>query len=181
MISMTKFFLSKFLPSCLWILLVAGILLLPGLTHANDQKKEDIKKLLVVSGIQDQLGYMRTKLLDSFSQIVSGNYAKAPDAFWDEFDNLVGPKEMDELIEDVVVVYEKHMTHEAVKNLIAMFENPTWKEWKTKIPIISREAGMVGNHWTQKISQSDSFNSKLKFLIEKHELKKLNSLPDKKP
>ena len=178
---MTKFIFSKYLRSSLCILLVTGVLLFLGPIYANDQKKEDIKKLLVVSGIQDQLGYMRTKLLDSFGRIVSGNYPKVPDAFWDEFENLVGQKEMDQLIEDVVVVYEKHMTHEVVKNLIAMFENPTWEEWKTKIPIISREAGIAGNYWTQKISKSDSFNDNLKSLIEKHELGKLNPPPDKKP
>ena len=94
--------------------------------------------------------------------------------FWTEFNKLIGKKEMDELIARVIPVYEKHMSHETVKKLIIMFETPFWEEWKKKMPLISREAGVVGSLWGKEISQSPAFNKKLEGLIKKYELEKIN-------
>ncbi|MBT6296985.1 MAG: hypothetical protein HOJ14_10545 [Nitrospina sp.] len=55
-----------------------------------------------------------------------------------------------------------------------MFETPFWNDWKKKMPIISREAGLIGSEWGREHTQSEEFNAKLDDLIEKYELKKLN-------
>jgi hypothetical protein len=81
---------------------------------------------------------------------------------------------MDDLTARVIPVYDKHMSHETVKKLIAMFETPFWNEWKEKMPLISREAGLIGSEWGREYTQSATFNMRLDGLIEKYELKKLN-------
>ena len=43
---------------------------------------------------------------------------------------------------------------------------------KKKMPIISREAGLIGSEWGREHTQSEEFNAKLDDLIEKYELKK---------
>ena len=111
---------------------------------SETEKERDIKKLLEVSGILRQLSYMEDTLMNSVSMMISGSFPKVPDEFWDEFNQLIGKKEMNELINRVIPVYEKHMSHETVKKLIIMFETPFWEEWKKKMPLISREAGVVG-------------------------------------
>ena len=99
---------------------------------------------------------------------------QAPDAFWDEYHQLIGQKDMDTLIERVIPVYDKHMSHETIRRLIEMFETPFWQEWKQKMPAISREAGIVGSEWGAEMIQSDAFNAKLDALIQKHHLEGLN-------
>ena len=143
--------------------------------EASAEKTADIKKLLEVSGIRDQMGYMKDSLLNSVGGMVAGAYPKVPDAFWDDFNNLIDQKDIDHLMQQVVPVYDKHMSHEAVKKLIVMFETPFWEEWKKKMPLISREAGIIGSEWGQKIVQADSFNQRVDALVKKHELEKLNS------
>lgn len=138
-------------------------------------KEKDIKKLLEVSGILRQLSYMEDTLMNSVSMMISSSFPKVPDEFWTEFNQLVGKKEMDELITRVIPVYDKHMSHETVKKLIQMFETPFWEEWKKKMPLISREAGVVGSQWGKEITQSAAFNKKLDGLIKKYELEKLNN------
>ena len=149
------------------------------LTTANPvfsetSKEKDIRRLLQVSGILDQLTYMQETLLNNISMMVTGSFPKVPDAFWEEFNKLVGKKEMDDLIGRVIPVYDKHMPHKTVKQLITMFETPFWNDWKKKMPIISREAGLIGSEWGREHTQSEEFNEKLDDLIEKYELKKLN-------
>ena len=99
---------------------------------SETEKERDIKKLLEVSGILRQLSYMEDTLMNSVSMMISGSFPKVPDEFWDEFNQLIGKKEMNELINRVIPVYEKHMSHETVKKLIIMFETPFWEEWKKK-------------------------------------------------
>jgi uncharacterized protein len=140
-------------------------------------KKNDIRRLLQVSGILDQLTYMHETLLNNISMMVEGSFPKVPDAFWEEFNKLVGKKEMDNLIDQVIPVYDQHMSHETIKKLITMFETPFWNDWKEKMPIISREAGLIGSEWGREFTQSKVFNARLDGLIEKYELKKLNSPP----
>lgn len=156
----------------LMLFLFQAVLSVP--VFAEPEKKEDIRKLLKVSGIIDQLGYMQDTLLNSVSMMVTGTFPKVPEAFWGEFNQLMGQKEMADLVERVIPVYEKHMSHETVKKLITMFETPFWNEWKEKMPQISREAGMIGSEWGREYTQSKTFNEKLESLIEKYELKKIN-------
>jgi hypothetical protein len=143
-------------------------------SFSETEKEKDIKNLLEVSGILSQLTYMEDTLMNSMSMMISGSFPKVPDEFWKEFNQLIGEKEMGELVSRVIPVYDKHMSHETVINLIEMFETPFWGEWKKKMPEISREAGMVGSQWGKEISQSPAFNKNMEELIKKHELVKLN-------
>ena len=143
--------------------------------QASPEKLADIKKLLIVSGIHEQMNYMTQNIIDSYGKAVSMTYPKIPDPFWDEFNGLVEPQQIDDLIDRVVLVYDKHMSHDVVKELINMFDTKFWREWKEKMPLISREAGMVGSQWGQEITRTEAFGGKIDAMIEKYELKKLNA------
>ena len=148
--------------------------------YSETEKVRDIKRLLEVSGILDRLSYMQESLLNNVSMMVIAPFPKVPDAFWGEFNQLIGKKEMDNLIDRVIPVYDKHMSHETIKKLITMFKTPFWDEWKEKMPQISREAGVIGSEWGREHTQSEAFNKKLQGLIKKYELEKLNPTPDEK-
>ena len=148
--------------------------------YSETEKVRDIKRLLEVSGILDRLSYMQESLLNNVSMMVTAPFPKVPDAFWGEFNQLIGKKEMDDLIDRVIPVYDKHMSHETVKKLITMFKTPVWDEWKEKMPQISREAGVIGSEWGREHTQSEAFNKKLQGLSKKYELEKLNPTPAEK-
>ena len=133
--------------------------------YSETEKVRDIKRLLEVSCILDRLSYMQESLLNNVSMMVTAPFPKVPDAFWGEFSQLIGKKEMDDLIDRVLPVYDKHMSHETVKKLITMFETPFWNEWKEKMPQSSREAGLIGSEWGREYTQSEAFNKKLQDLI----------------
>ncbi|VAX30888.1 hypothetical protein MNBD_NITROSPINAE05-1047 [hydrothermal vent metagenome] len=164
-------------------LLTAVLLLVLSLGTAqakpNPEKIANIKKLLLVSGIQEQLSYMKDGVMNSYSQMIGSAYPKVPDAFWTEFNALIGEKDMQALRDKVVPVYDKHMSNDVIKNLIAMFETPFWIEWRKKMPLISREAGVAGQKWIHELTQADAFKQKIDRLVEKHELEKLNSAKKK--
>ena len=139
------------------------------------EKKRDILKLLEVSGILAQMDYIKNGVIDPYAKMISLTYPEVPDPFWDEFNKLIGKEEMNVLMHRIVLVYNKHMTHEAVKQLIEMFSTLFWEEWKQKMPTISKEAGLIGSQWTQELTQSENLKHKLDGLIKKYNLEKLNS------
>ena len=158
---------------------VAVLLFITGLASGaaadpSDAKARDIRKLLEASGIYDQLNLMKNNLLNQYSMGFSRAYPKMPDAFWQEYYQLIGQQDIDALVERMIPVYDKNMSHEVIRKLIEMFETPFWEEWKVKMPAISREAGQIGSVWGQELLQSDAFNNSLKALIRNHGLEDLN-------
>ena len=148
-------------------------------TDSSIDKKQDILKLLEVSGLLDQMNYIKEGVTNSYARVISLTYPKVPNQFWDDFNKLVGKEEMKVLLDQVVLVYDKHMTHDVIKKLIKMFSTPFWIEWKQKMPTISKEAGLVGSQWTQEIMQSELFKNKLDNLVRKYDLENFNSTPEK--
>jgi len=140
----------------------------------GNTKVEDIRRLLKVSGIHDQLNIVKNNLLNQYSMGFAGSYPKAPDAFWEDYYQLIGQEDVNALVERMIPVYDKNMSHEVIRKLIEMFETPFWEEWKVKMPAISREAGQIGSEWGQALLQSESFNKNLQALIQKHDLENLN-------
>ena len=147
-------------------------------TSPSIDKNRDIFKLLEVSGLLKQMDYIKDEATNSYARAISITYPKVPDQFWDDFNKLAGKEEMKVLLDRVVAVYDKHMSHEVIKQLITMFSTPFWDEWKQKMPTISREAGLIGSQWTQELLQSQSFKKKLDSLVSKYDLEKLNSAPE---
>ena len=76
---------------------------------SETEKERDIIKLLEVSGIRKQLIYMQDTLMNSMSMMISGSFPKVPDGFWKEFNQLIGKKEMDDLVDKIIPVYDKHI------------------------------------------------------------------------
>ena len=158
-----------------WLILIIVFLITTVKPVFSETEKErDIIRLLEVSGIRKQLTYMQDTLMNSMSMMISGSFPKIPDGFWKEFNQLIGKKEMDDLVQKIIPVYDKHMSHETVKKLIEMFETPFWEEWKEKMPQISREAGLIGSEWGKELSESPAFNKKIDELVKKYELEKIN-------
>ena len=147
--------------------------------NSTPNKNKDILKLLEVSGILEQMDYIKAEVTNSYARAISLTYPKVPDQFWDDLNKLLGKKEMKVLLDRVTLVYDKHMSHEVIKQLIKMFSTPFWDEWKHKMPAISKEAGLIGSEWTQELLQSKSFKKKFDNLVSKYDLEKLNSSPEK--
>ena len=121
------------------------------------------------------MSYIKDGIINPYARMISLTYPEVPDPFWDEFNKLVDKNDMNLLMDRVVLVYSKHISHEAIKQLIKMFSTVFWEEWKQKMPTISKEAGLIGSQWTQELSQSETFKNKVDDLVKKYELDKINS------
>jgi len=69
------------------------------------------------------------------------------DSVWVNLKKEVFDKEVLELTKQLVPVYQKHFTHEDVKELISFYESPIGKKLATKTPILTQEAMQLGQIW----------------------------------
>lgn len=112
----------------------------------NAAKREDIKKLLELTGAA-KLG------VQVMEQLIP-NYKKAlpqvPVKFWDEFLADANP---DEMINLIIPIYDKHVSHADIKELITFYESPVGKRFIKIQPVLLRESMVVGREWGTQLAQ----------------------------
>ncbi len=124
------------------VLAAIGVLaVLGGAVHAQEtQKQKDIRKLLKITGSgelgQQVMGQMMTNFKKSMPQV--------PEKFWADFMKEV---HTDELVDLIVPVYDRNLTHDDVKELIRFYETPTGKKFVSVLPKITQESMTVGEKW----------------------------------
>ncbi len=121
-----------------------------GIAVADDEdaanlKRQDIKKLVDLQNSKEMGIQVMKTMLDSFRS--SG--VDIPDDFIEEFlDEVL----FSELLDQLIPIYEKHLTHQEVKELIKFFESPVGKMLIQKQPLITQESMVVGMEWGRKVS-----------------------------
>jgi hypothetical protein len=127
--------------------LAIGLAGTPRLGAADESAKaKDIRKLLVMTGSAQLAEQMLARLVGSFKQAVPSVPAK----FWDDFVKQV---KADELVGQIVPVYDKYLTHEEVKALIAFYESPVGKKYIQVLPQITQESMTVGEAWGRQLGE----------------------------
>lgn len=108
--------------------------------QVESEKLKDIRRLLEVTGSSKLGAQVVEQLLASFRQSRQG----VPDSFWEE---LRKEMNVDELTELVVPIYDRHLSHEDVKQLIAFYESPVGRKLLGVQPQILGESMALGQEW----------------------------------
>ncbi len=137
----------------LLIVVLWGAVIVGGLAKADGEseavqvaKRDDIKKMMEVTGAADLSFQVMNQMIDAFKQGDLG----VPDEFWDDFMDEVDPNE---LVEMCIPSYEKHFSHEEIKQLLVFYESPVGKKVIEVQPAIMQECMMAGQEWGRKIGE----------------------------
>jgi len=114
----------------------------------NTEYKGAIKKMTSVSGskkvfqvaIAQMLGTIRERSADVSAE------------FWDKFEAEMKTSFMD-LVDMLVPVYQKQLTLEDVKSIIAFYETPVGKNFAEKTSLITKDSMDVSREWVTKLSE----------------------------
>lgn len=103
-------------------------------------KEADIRKLLVATGA----GKMGIQVMQ---QMFNSLKMQNPNIPSDYFEKLMKEVDANELIEITIPSYDKHLTHDEVKQLIKFYESPIGKKLVEKQPFIMQDAMVAGQKW----------------------------------
>lgn len=108
-------------------------------------KQKDIRALMEASGELNNMRQAMLGMINSMRQTTPD----APAGFWDEFAKAVMTDELPSLL---VPVYDRHFTHDQIRELITFWKSPTGRMLAEKQPLLQQDAMSVGEHWGQKVS-----------------------------
>ena len=108
-------------------------------------KTVDIRTLLTLTQAGEMAVQMMQEMLNSYRQ----GLPQVPDEFWAGFAKKI---KTEDLVDMLVPVYDRHLTHSEVVSLIGFFEGPVGKKLISVQPSIMKESMQVGQQWGEKIS-----------------------------
>jgi hypothetical protein len=111
----------------------------------GQSKRQDIIKLLEVSNTRLQAAQMFDLMLPNLKSMVPD----APLTFWTMFKSKL---DIDSFVELFIPVYDKHFSHDDIKNLIQFYESPIGKKLLDITPLITQESYHIGEEWGQKLA-----------------------------
>jgi len=103
-------------------------------------KQKDIRKLLKITGSGELGAQVMTQMLTNMKKAMP----QVPEKFWTDFMKEV---HTEELVDLIVPVYDRNLTHDDVKEIIRFYETPTGKKFVSVLPKITQESMVVGEKW----------------------------------
>ncbi len=108
-------------------------------------KTADIKTLLTLTKSGELAVSMMQEMLNSYRQ----GLPQVPEEFWTKFAKKV---KTEDLVEMLVPIYDRHLTHSEVTSLIEFFQSPVGKKLVSVQPEIMKESMQVGQAWGEKLA-----------------------------
>jgi hypothetical protein len=130
----------------LGLLLAAPLAAQPPEPDNAEARRQDIRSLLELTGSAKLGIQVMSQMLDAFKKASP----EVPEEFWAELMKEVDPESMISLI---VPIYEKHLTHEDIKGLIAFYETPLGRKVTGVLPAIAQESMAAGQQWGMEIAR----------------------------
>lgn len=131
---------SLFLVALSMIMLFAATFVSAQNADANKAYKEELAKMMKASGAL-------TAAQDMVPQIVNMMKQSAPtvdDSFWESFATKWKAKFADKMVELYVPIYQKYLTLEDLKKIVAFYETPAGKKLGEATPKMTMESMELG-------------------------------------
>lgn len=152
---------------CLLLLLINGVFAQTE-NAREDEFSQDIRHMFMVNGSKESY---RESIKTMFTQFKSME-SDVPADYWDKAEQEFLNTSLDEIIDMMVPIYKKHLTHEEVKAFIQFYESPAGKSIAKKTPVITTESMQVGMIWGQTVAmrisadvQSKGYKIRLPFSL----------------
>jgi uncharacterized protein len=142
------------------ILAIAFVLLVTTVNvvsaQANDEYKRTLKKMLDAAGSEATFDSAIKQMLGMFK----GQYQSVPENVWAELETEMVKISVNDLVEMLAPVYEKHLSIADLNKIIEFYQTPVGKKYAEKTPFITQESMQVGQEWGMKVGQK--FQEKMK-------------------
>ena len=114
-----------------------------GINAQEKSYKETLKEMLVISGSEETFKVAITQMVAMYRQQSSS----VPVEVWDEVEKEFKKTSMDDLVDMLVPVYQKHLTLSDIQGIISFYKSPVGKKYAKQTPSIMQESMQVGAKW----------------------------------
>lgn len=109
-------------------------------------KEKDIRKFLKVTGAAK----LAEQSMRQMVQLYKRQMPQVPAKFWDDF---LKEARGEDLLDLLVPIYDKNLSHDDIKALIKFHESPAGKRYVAALPQITAESQTAGEKWGMALGQ----------------------------
>lgn len=124
-------------------------------SQSNVEYKTTLKKMFEVSGSEETY---KSAIKQMFIMLKQNQ--NVPDEIWNGLEQEFLQTSMNDLVDMLTPVYEKHLTKNDLQKLIEFYQSPIGAKFAQKTPMIMQESMQVGQQWGMKVGEQ--FQMKLK-------------------
>jgi hypothetical protein len=117
-----------------------------GAAKPNAAKMKDIRKLTRLMGADK----MANQLVEQLMAALKQNYPKVSEARWKKIRKKAS---VNSFLNEVAKVYDRHLTHSEVRDLMAFFMSPVGRKFVSIQPKLFQESMEIGNRWGQRVTE----------------------------
>ncbi|GAB3544936.1 DUF2059 domain-containing protein [Spirosoma fluminis] len=118
--------------------------------HASAQsaptKQDDIRQLMTMMGTTSLMEQSMSRFVETFKKANTG----LPESFWTGVEKEANYQD---LINRLIPVYEKHYTHDEIKELLAFYKSPLGQKSIRELPAIMQESASIGREWGEQLGR----------------------------
>ncbi|SDM59321.1 DUF2059 domain-containing protein [Pedobacter antarcticus] len=115
----------------------------------NSTYRASLKKMMQVSGSEVAYKGVMNQMITMFKE----KQSNVPKEFWDEVAIEMNKDALNQLINLVLPIYQKHLTEDDLTGVIAFYDTPVGKKFAEKTPVITQESMIAGQEWGLQIGQ----------------------------
>ncbi len=117
-----------------------------GAAFAEQASRASVVELMELTGSKDIGQQMLAQMIPAMKRMAP----EAPESFWTEVN---AEANFDDLMDQMVPIYQKYLTQEDVDQAIVFYSSATGRKIADAQPMIAQEAMQVGQVWGQQIVQ----------------------------
>ncbi|AKD05589.1 hypothetical protein PKOR_07985 [Pontibacter korlensis] len=111
----------------------------------DNAKTKDIRELLRLT----KAGELGMQAIKTSMESARRTNTSVPAEFWDEYEKNFT---VESLVNLTVPIYDKHFTHQEIKDLIALYSTPLGQKLLDKMPVIMQESMLKGQQYGQEVA-----------------------------
>ncbi|RAJ37202.1 DUF2059 domain-containing protein [Pedobacter cryoconitis] len=133
------------------VLLLALTLLTATLSFSQDNTayRESFRKMMIANGSEQTFKVVIDQMITSYKT----QRPEVKQVIWDGLAESFHKLGINELLDLLLPVYQKHLSLEDIKNMTAFYDTPTGKRFAEQTPAITQESMQAGQVWGQKIGE----------------------------
>lgn len=133
------------------VMLLATTISSPALAQSRQEnqnldKINSIKELMTITGAEN----LTQQILNQSITSMKAQFPQVPQVFWNEFSAGVTA---DQLINRLMPIYDKYLTDEDIKQLIAFYRTPVGKKIISVSPQIASDSLNIGQQYGKEVAQ----------------------------
>ena len=91
--------------------------------------------------------------VQQMKKIFKAQFTDLKDEDWNSIEEYINKESFPNLINQLSPVYQKHLSEEDLKTIIAFYNSEAGKKFAEKTPLIAQESMVVGQQWGIELGQ----------------------------